>query len=76
MMPSPMTWLTVPSKRWTASIIRSSTGSSIAARLLGVALGEQLERPLEIGEQDGDVLSLSQERLPELRILSARWRGV
>src|SRR5215472_4163458 len=29
MMPSPMTWFTVPSKRWTASIIRSSTASRI-----------------------------------------------
>src|SRR5215467_1332862 len=27
MIPSPITWFTVPSYRWTASIIRSSTGS-------------------------------------------------
>jgi hypothetical protein len=29
------------------------------ARLLGVAIGEQFHRPLEIGEQHGDLLALA-----------------
>jgi hypothetical protein len=32
------------------------------ARLLGIAIGEQLHRALEVGEEHGDLLSLTLER--------------
>ena len=32
------------------------------ARLLGIAVGEQLHRALEVGEEDGDLLALALER--------------
>ena len=32
------------------------------ARLLGIAVGEQLHRALEVGEEDGDLLALAFER--------------
>ena len=34
------------------------------ARLLGVAVGEQLHRALEVGEEDGDLLALALEGAP------------
>jgi hypothetical protein len=36
-------------------------GPPQAAYLLGIAVGEQFHRPLEIGEQDGDLLALALE---------------
>ena len=45
--------------------------------VLGVALGQQLEGPLEVGEEHGHVLALSQERLPGLEdLLGEMARGV
>ena len=64
MMPSPITWLTVPSYRWTASIMRSSTGSSSLAPFLGVPVGEQLHGALEVGEENGDLLALPLDGRP------------
>ena len=43
------------------------------ARFLGVAIGEQLHRPLEVGEQHGDLLALAFER--RLRVEDASRRG-
>ena len=63
-MPSPSTWLTVPSKRCTASIMCSITGSRMLPRLLDVAVGEELHRALEVGEEHGDLLALAFERAP------------
>ena len=46
------------------------------AGLLGIAVGEQLHRALEIGEEHGDLLALALERGLEVRMRSARCRGV
>ena len=46
------------------------------ARLLGVAVGEQLHRALEVGEEHGDLLALALEGALEVRIFSARCLGV
>ena len=46
------------------------------ARLLGIAVGEQLHRALEVGEEDGDLLALALEGGLEVRIFSARCLGV
>jgi hypothetical protein len=46
------------------------------SRLLGVAVGEQLHRALEIGEEDRDLLALALERGLDVRIFSARCFGV
>ena len=46
-------------------------------RLLGIAIGQQLHRALEVGEEDGDLLALAlRGRLFEVRIFSARCFGV
>ena len=44
--------------------------------LLGVAVPDQLGRALDIGEQDGDLLALAFESRVDVRIFSARCRGV
>ena len=41
----------------------SSTGSR-SSRVLGVAVGEELHRALEVGEEDGDLLALAFEGGP------------
>ena len=41
--------------------MRSRTGSRSLARLLGIAVGEQLHRALEVGEEDRDLLALAFE---------------
>jgi hypothetical protein len=46
------------------------------ARLLGVAVGEQLHRALEIGEEHGHLLALPSRALLDVRIFSARCLGV
>ena len=47
------------------------------ARLLGIAVGQQLHRALEVREQHGDLLALAFQRAPcEVRIFSARCLGV
>ena len=45
-------------------------------RLLGVAVGEQLHRALEVGEEHRDLLALAFEGALEVRIFSARCLGV
>ena len=44
--------------------------------LLGVPVGEQLHRALEVGEQHGHLLALALEGGFEVRIVSARCLGV
>ena len=46
------------------------------ARLLRVAVGEQLHRALEVGEQHRDLLALAFQRGFERRMFSARCLGV
>ena len=46
------------------------------ARLLGIAVGEQLHRALEVGEEHRDLLALAFEGALEVRIFSARCLGV
>ena len=47
------------------------------ARLLGVAVGEQLHRALEVGEEDGDLLALAlQRRLASQDLLGEVFGGV
>jgi hypothetical protein len=45
-------------------------------RLLGITVGEQLHRTLEVGEEDGDLLALASRAAFEVRIFSARCFGV
>ena len=45
-------------------------------RLLGIAVGEQLHRALQVGEEYGDLLALAFQGGLEVRIFSARCLGV
>jgi hypothetical protein len=46
------------------------------ARLLGVTVGQQLHRALQVGEEDGDLLALAFEGRPGLQdLLDEVWRG-
>ena len=56
--------------------MRSSTGIEELARLLGVAVGQQLRGALEVGKQHRDLLALAFQGAREVRIFSARCRGV
>mgnify|MGYP003693681153 CR=1 FL=1 len=51
-------------------------GVEDAPRVFRVAIGEELERATEIGEEDGDLLALSSSASRPRRILSARYFGV
>ena len=51
-------------------------GIEESARLLGVTVGEQFQRALHVGEEHGDLLSLSLQRMAGGQDLSARYRGV
>ena len=46
------------------------------ARLLGVAVGQQLHRAFEIGKEHRDLLAFAFQRASEVRIFSARYGGV
>jgi hypothetical protein len=46
------------------------------ASLLGVAVGDEFSRAIHIGEEDRHLLALSLEAALEVRIFSARCRGV
>ena len=53
--------------------MRSSTGIEELPGLLGVAVGQQLHRALEVGKEHGDLLAFAfQGSLREVRIFSAR----
>ena len=61
-MPSPVYWLTVPSKRCTPSVRISKKRSRIAVPLFRIELLGQLHRALHVGEQHGHLLALALER--------------
>ena len=75
-MPSPMTWFTVPFVAVHRRHHALEHGVEELAGLFGVAVGQQLHRALQVGEQHGDLLALAFEGASEVRIFSARWLGV
>ena len=77
MMPSPVYWLTVPSKRWTPSDEDREEAVHDPVPFLGVDLLGEVHRALHVGEEDRHLLALAFERgLREVRIFSARCFGV
>src|SRR5215467_4986763 len=76
MIPSPMTWLTVPSYRWTASIIRSRTGSRILRASSGSRSASSSMEPLRSAKSTVTCLRSPSRALLEMRIFSARCAGV
>src|SRR5438132_180975 len=76
MMPSPMTWFTVPSYWWTASIIRSSTGSRILRASSGSRSASNSIEPLRSAKRTVTCLRSPSSEALEVRIFSARCLGV
>jgi hypothetical protein len=76
MMPSPITWFTVPSKRCTASIIRSSTGSRILRASSGSRSASSSIEPLRSAKSTVTCLRSPSRTVLEVRIFSARCFGV
>src|SRR6516164_8896427 len=64
MIPSPMTWLTVPSYRWTASIIRSRTGSRSFRASSGSRSASSSIDPLRSANEHRDLFALAFEGAP------------
>ena len=60
-MPSPVYWLTVPSKRCTPSARICEEAVHDPVPLLGVDLLGELHRALHVGEEDGHLLALAFE---------------
>src|SRR5215475_9800704 len=76
MIPSPMTWLTVPSYRCTASIIRSSTGSRSFLASSGSRSASSSIEPLTSAKRTVTCLRSPCRAPREVRIFSARCLGV
>src|SRR5712692_9163403 len=76
MMPSPITWFTVPSYRWTASIIRSRTGSRILRASSGSRSASSSIEPLRSAKRTVTCLRSPSSAALEVRIFSARCLGV
>src|SRR5262245_20146129 len=76
MMPSPMTWLTVPSYWWTACIIRSSTGSRSLRASSGSRSARSSIEPLTSAKRTVTCLRSPSMALFEVRIFSARCLGM
>src|SRR2546428_10671706 len=76
MMPSPITWFTVPSKWWTASIIRSSTGSRILRASSGSRSASNSLEPLRSAKSTVTCFRSPSSATRDVRIFSARWVGV
>src|SRR5215813_12394428 len=76
MIPSPMTWLTVPSYRCTASIIRSSTGSRSFRASSGSRSASNSIEPLRSAKSTVTCLRSPSSATLEVRIFSARCLGV
>jgi hypothetical protein len=62
MTPSPVNWLTVPSKRWMAPATIWKKAIEHAVPLFGVDVLGERHRMDDVGEEDGDELSLAGER--------------
>src|SRR5713101_3478101 len=76
MMPSPITWFTVPSYRWTASIIRSSTGSRSLRASSGSRSASSSIEPFRSAKSTVTCLRSPSRAALEVRIASARCLGV
>ena len=74
-MPSPMTWLTVPSQVHGSHHALQHRVEE-PPRFLGIAVGQQLHGAFEVGKQHGDLLALASQGAFEVRIFSARYGGV
>ena len=61
MMPSPVYWFTVPSKRWTPSERICEEAVHDLVPLFGVELLGEIHRALHVGEEHGDLLALAFE---------------
>jgi len=76
-MPSPMTWFTVALVAVDGIHHPLEHGVEELSCLLGVAVGEQLHRALEVGEEHGDLLVLAfQGRLGGEDLLGEVLRGI
>src|SRR5215831_5634840 len=71
-----MTWLTVPSYRWTASIMCSSTGSRILRASSGSRSASSSIEPLRSAKSTVTCLRSPSRAALEVRIFSARCLGV
>src|SRR5216684_1952160 len=71
-----MTWLTVPSYRWTASIMCSRTGSRSLRASSGSRSASSSIEPLRSAKRTVTCLRSPSRALLEVRIFSARWLGV
>src|SRR3984893_2578510 len=76
MMPSPITWLTVPSYRCTASINRSRTGSRILRASSGSRSSSSSIEPLRSAKSTVTCLRSPSMARFDVRILSTRCFGV
>src|SRR5438128_10139060 len=76
MIPSPITWFTVPSYRCTASIIRSSTGSRILRASSGSRSARSSIEPLRSAKSTVTCFRSPSSAWRVVRIFSARWAGV
>src|SRR5262245_33454603 len=76
MIPSPITWLTVPSYRWTASIISSSTGSRSFRASSGSRSASNSIDPFRSAKRTVTCLRSPSSAAFEVRIFSARCLGV
>jgi hypothetical protein len=61
MIPSPITWFTVPFVEVDRFHHQLEYGVEDLARLLGIAVGEQLHRALEVSEEHRDLFALTFE---------------
>src|SRR5262245_55776789 len=76
MIPSPITWLTVPSYRWTASIIRSRTGSRSLRASSGSRSTSSSIEPFRSAKSTVTCLRSPSRAALDVRICSARCFGV
>src|SRR4029453_1386896 len=76
MIPSPMTWFTVPSKRWTASIMRSSTGSRMRPASSGSRSASSSMEPFMSAKRTVTCLRSPSMAARDVLIWSARYRGM
>jgi hypothetical protein len=76
MIPSPITWFTVPSYWWMASIIRSSTGSRSFRASSGSRSASSSMEPLRSAKRTVTCLRSPSRAALDVRIFSARCFGV
>ena len=64
MMPSPMTWFTVPFIAVHGRHQALEDWVEELPRFLGITVGQQLHGALQVGEQHGDLLTLACQSAP------------